>query len=91
MATRRLTIYGRVQGVCYRDWAVQTAVTLGLTGWVRNRMDESVEAVVSGAPDAIQCFIALARKGPWAARVERIDINEESEGAFHGFERRPTV
>src|SRR3546814_19046733 len=74
---RRLTILGRVQGVFYRNWAVETARGLGLAGWVRNRMDGSVEALVEGSQDGVERFILLARQGPPAARVARIDATDE--------------
>jgi len=89
----RLMMIGRVQGVGYRDWAVETAQRLNLSGWVRNRMDGSVEAVVSGDEAAIADFIAGARVGPPAARVDRIDQNPaEDEAALpYPFDRRPTA
>ena len=71
---RHLRIHGRVQGVFYRGWAVETARGLGLTGWVRNRRDGTVEAVVQGEEAAVQRFVELARSGPPAARVEGVEI-----------------
>ena len=53
VVARHLTILGRVQGVFYRNWTVETARGLGLTGWVRNRMDGSVEALVQGEADMV--------------------------------------
>lgn len=88
---RRLLIHGRVQGVWYRGWAVDTAHSLGLAGWVRNRRDGTVEAVVQGDEDAVDRFIALAREGPPAARVERIELKEEEPAALSGFEQRATL
>lgn len=58
---RHLMILGRVQGVFYRNWTVDAARGLGLTGWVRNRMDGSVEALVQGEADAVARFITLAQ------------------------------
>jgi acylphosphatase len=92
----RLNIIGRVQGVGYRYWAVQMARKLGLSGWVRNRMDGSVEAAVSGDEAAVTAFIAHARHGPTAARVERIEqssLAEGEEGGLmpHPFEQRATA
>ncbi|WP_420145040.1 acylphosphatase, partial [Sphingobium sp.] len=72
---RHLMIHGRVQGVWYRGWTVETARRLGLTGWVRNRMDGSVEAMVQGEPATVAQFEALAMHGPTAARVTRIDAH----------------
>ena len=61
---RHLSIHGRVQGVFYRDWAVETARELGLAGWVRNRRDGTVEAVVQGEEASVERFITLAKDGP---------------------------
>lgn len=90
MTTRRLRIHGRVQGVFYRNWTVQTARSLGLRGWVRNRMDGTVEAMVSGTKEDIDHFVERARDGPPAARVSRIDQQEEPDQAFADFEHRAT-
>lgn len=88
---RRLLIHGRVQGVWYRGWAVDMAHGLGLAGWVRNRRDGTVEAVVQGDEEAVDRFIALAREGPPAASVERIDVSDEEPATLSGFEQRATL
>ena len=64
---------------------------LGLTGWVRNRLDGTVEAIVSGGSDDLARFIALVHEGPKAARVTAIDASEAAETDFTGFNQRPTV
>lgn len=87
---RRLMIFGRVQGVFYRKWATQTAMGLGLTGWVRNRMDGSVEALVEGPRATVDEFITLARKGPPAAQVARIDAEDVAVERLASFEKLPT-
>ena len=89
--TRHLSIHGRVQGVWYRGWAVRTAKQLGLGGWVRNRRDGSVEAVVEGDADAVREFVRLAKSGPPSARVERIDESDAEQLDAAGFEQRPTA
>lgn len=61
VVARHLMILGRVQGVFYRNWTVDAARGLGLTGWVRNRMDGSVEALVQGEADMVDHFVTLAR------------------------------
>ena len=66
--TIRLRISGKVQGVGYRIWATRTATRLGLRGWVRNRLDGSVEALVTGAPDAVSAMVEASRKGPSGAQ-----------------------
>lgn len=91
IVARRLSIHGRVQGVFYRGWTVETTRRLGLAGWVRNRSDGTVEAVVQGEETVVERFVALARNGPPAARVERIEVNETEPELFAGFEQRPTA
>ncbi len=91
MITRNLRITGRVQGVFYRDWFVEQARGIGVTGWVRNRADGSVEAVVSGSSEMIEAIVAKAHQGSPAARVEGVVVNEVPEGIFDRFEKRPTV
>ena len=86
---RHLLIFGLVQGVGFRYRLMEEAQFLGVSGWVRNRRGGSVEAMVAGAPDAVEAMIAWARKGSPAARVERVEVNP-AEGAFTGFELRPT-
>ncbi len=87
---RHLMIFGRVQGVFYRNWTVQNARELGLAGWVRNRLDGSVEAVVEGLGEAVERFIALAHKGPPAAQVARVEVIEVAMEGLASFEKRPT-
>ena len=89
--SRRLLIHGKVQGVYYRASAVIEAQRLGLAGWVRNRGSGEVEAVVCGTEAAIEAFIDWARKGPPAARVDRIEISDVDAPNEKGFEQRPTV
>jgi acylphosphatase len=85
-------ILGRVQGVWYRAWTEETARRLGLRGWVRNRRDGSVEALFCGAPADVERMLELARSGPPAARVERIEVSEVADPpAEEGFHIRPTV
>lgn len=72
MQTRRLSILGRVQGVGYRDAFRTEAEHLGLRGWIRNRADGSVEALVQGTPAALDAIAAWARRGPPFARVDAV-------------------
>jgi acylphosphatase len=87
---RRLSIRGRVQGVGFRDAMVAQARHLGITGWVRNRRDGSVEAAVSGTDAQLAAIIAWSQQGPPAARVLRVEVTED-EGEFPSFSRFPTA
>ncbi len=69
----RLCIYGKVQGVSFRDWTCAQAEQLHISGWVRNRQDGSVEALASGATEAVSQFVTRCARGPAAARVERVE------------------
>jgi acylphosphatase len=77
MISRHLHITGRVQGVGYRYWFLTHAESLGLTGWVRNRADGSVEAVVQGAEDQVSQIAAEAESGPPAARVDWVETTKQ--------------
>jgi acylphosphatase len=88
----RLSISGRVQGVGYRDWAMATAQKLGLNGWVRNRVDGSVEALVVGQDEAVGRMIEACRRGPTLARVDTVDVEPVDLDVLpSGFTRRPTA
>lgn len=91
MQARRLRIEGRVQGVGYRDWLVREATRLGISGWVRNRRDGSVEAVVAGEEAAVQALLSLCRRGPAMARVEDIEESFCELPEDRGFRRLPTA
>ena len=73
----KVRIYGRVQGVWFRTWTEQAAIKLGLTGWVRNRADGSVEAYFVGSPADVEKMIAKCRVGPPAAHVD--DVVREAQ------------
>lgn len=87
--TRHLSIKGRVQGVGFRFYMERKARELGVTGWVRNRRDGSVEAVVQGSPEAVEAMTAWARRGPPSAVVAEVKVSE-ADGEFSNFEVRPT-
>jgi acylphosphatase len=89
--TVHVRIDGRVQGVGFRYWTEGVAVSLGLSGWVRNRRDGCVEAVFSGPADAVEEMLERCRQGPPAARVDRLDITEQDEPPPDGFAVKPTV
>jgi acylphosphatase len=87
--TCHLRIRGVVQGVGFRAYLRHEAQRNGVSGWVRNRRDGSVEAVVQGTEDAVQAVIDWARHGPPTAHVTDVQVSE-AEGAYQGFEQRPT-
>jgi len=87
--TRHLAISGRVQGVGYRFYMQRKARELGLTGWVRNRHDGSVEAMIQGSAEGVEAMTAWARRGPPSAAVTDVRITDGS-GDYAGFEARPT-
>jgi acylphosphatase len=87
--TRRLVARGRVQGVWFRESMRREAEALGVTGWVRNRADGSVEAVVQGSAAAVEAMLRWARRGPEAAEVAALDV-EEAGGDYLRFEERPS-
>jgi acylphosphatase len=82
---RRLVIYGRVQGVFFRDSLRRLAEEHGVAGWARNTWEGTVEAVVEGDPEAVERLVAFAREGPEGARVERVDVEDEEPESLRGF------
>jgi acylphosphatase len=72
-AALHLTVRGRVQGVGYRYYAQRSAAALGLTGFVRNRIDGSVELLAEGDPDKLDQLTTLLKEGPSFAFVEGVD------------------
>jgi acylphosphatase len=94
-ATAHLSIYGSVQGVGFRDAFSLRALEHGVAGWVRNRRDGSVEAVIQGDAPAVEAVIRWARRGPAAARVDRLDqraaSSDEAATVQPGFRRLPTA
>jgi acylphosphatase len=88
MRSARLSIAGRVQGVGYRAWAMQTARRLGLRGWVRNRADGTVEALAIGDDDAVAAMIEACRQGPFAARVIEVAVGDAEDDGSVGFTAR---
>ena len=86
---KHLKISGRVQGVGFRYLMSDEAERLGVTGWVRNRRDGTVEAVVDGAAGAVDAILAWAHRGPRGAHVTDVEVAEIPE-SFERFELRPT-
>ena len=90
METRRLVITGLVQGVGFRYAMLAQARLLGVTGWVRNRRDGSVEAVIAGDPAQLEAMLDWSRSGPAGAAVDNVMI-ETASGDYQDFELRPTA
>jgi acylphosphatase len=86
---KHLRISGRVQGVGFRYSMSEEAERLGVTGWVRNRRDGTVEAVLDGATDAVDAILAWAHRGPHGAQVTDVQVAEIPE-SFERFEMRRT-
>ncbi|HEX8986420.1 MAG TPA: acylphosphatase [Rhodocyclaceae bacterium] len=90
MEVRRLVVTGYVQGIGYRYSMVMAARRLGITGWVRNRRDGSVEAMVAGDAEAVAAIIDWARHGPSGAEVEHVAV-ELGSGSFSDFTQEATA
>lgn len=92
MIRRRLVVTGRVQNMFYRDWFAAGARALGLDGWIRNRADRSVEAVVEGPSEMIDSIVAKARQGSPASRVADVIVSDDAPAeTLVGFAKRPTI
>jgi acylphosphatase len=83
-------ITGRVQGVGFRAWMEQTAERLGVQGWVRNRRDGSVEAVIAGDTSKVDEMLTMCWQGPPAARVDGVSVEDAAVPQGRGFEARAT-
>lgn len=87
----RVHVHGFVQGVGFRDFLVMAAEQNKLDGWVRNRADGSVEALVSGPTKAVEIFVSNATHGPRGAKVTAVDLHNSESPAEKGFIRRPSL
>ena len=91
MKTLQVRITGRVQGVGYRAWAEAAARARNLSGWVRNRRDGSVEALISGADAQVDEMLAYFWQGPTASQVERVTSESAQSPMQLGFRTLPTA
>ncbi len=85
---RKVRVFGRVQGVFFRQWAVNQARSLGVIGWVRNAPDGSVEAHLRGDEGSVAQMIEGMRRGPSQARVEDLTVEDIEPEDFEGFSVR---
>lgn len=85
---RRIVVYGQVQGVFFRDSVRRRAVETEVAGWVCNRPDGAVEAVLEGAANAVERLVRFCETGPRHAEVARVDVAEEQPEGLGGFEVR---
>jgi acylphosphatase len=81
-------VHGRVQGVFFRDSVQEQAHAAGIAGWVRNREDGAVEAVLEGTDDAVARVVEFCRHGPRRADVDRVDVEDEAAEGISGFSVR---
>jgi acylphosphatase len=86
-----LVIRGRVQGVWFRESMRREAEALGVAGWVRNRSDATVEALVEGPREPVERLVRWAHRGPEAAEVTDVEQSEEPVTGLARFEKRPTA
>ena len=94
MATRQIRVSGRVQGVGYRDALRWEAERRGVTGWVRNRVDGSVEALLQGPDAAVEALLDWAKRGPPGARVTELRtlaLEGQFDRLYERFERWPSA
>jgi acylphosphatase len=85
---RRVVVHGQVQGVFFRDSTRERARAHGIAGWVCNRPDGAVEAVLEGPSDAVERVVRFLQTGPRHAQVERVDVDEEPPEGLTGFSVR---
>ena len=86
----RIRVTGRVQGVFFRNWTVDAAEALGISGWVRNRRDGSVEILAFGDEAALREFVGRCHRGPDAAQVDQVLVEAAEGDGPQGFTRERT-
>lgn len=85
MSRKRVTVHGRVQGVFFRDTTRRMAESRGVSGWVRNNSDGSVEAVFEGPDESVEAMVGFAREGPRGAQVHDVEVVDEEPEGLTGF------
>jgi acylphosphatase len=85
-------VYGRVQGVGFRAFVVETGITLGVTGWARNKWDGSVEVIAEADRQTLESLLAALHRGPRMANVARVEVKwQPATGEFNSFHVRSMV
>jgi acylphosphatase len=85
---RRVVVHGRVQGVFFRDSTRERATAHGVTGWICNRSDGAVEAVLEGPPEDVDRVVRFCETGPPSAQVDHVDVSDEAPEGLSGFSVR---
>ena len=91
IVSRHVRIKGRVQGVWYRGWTLNNATKHGLSGWVRNRIDGTVEAVFCGPEKQVESMIEACYSGPPSAKVTNVEVKAGSPVSEASFQQLPTL
>ncbi len=91
LTSLKVHVHGFVQGIGFRDFLIMAAQQGKLDGWVRNRSDGSLEALVSGPTKAVEAFVSAATNGPQGARVTAVDLDVCDPPSEKGFSRRPSL
>ena len=87
----RLRIEGFVQAVGYRNFVIAEATRLGVDGWIRNRTDGTVEALLSGPNSVVETLVGLCMRGPPGSRVSNVEMHKAEAPPEKGFRRRPSI
>jgi acylphosphatase len=91
LTSLRMVIEGFVQAVGYRHFAIEEARKLGVNGWIRNRSNGTVEALVSGTTQAVEAFVGACMRGPPGSTIKNIDLHKAEPPTERGFHLRPSI
>ena len=91
LTSLRMVIEGFVQAVGYRHFAIEEARKLGVNGWIRNRSNGTVEALVSGTTQAVEAFVGACMRGPPGSTIKNIDLHKAEPPTERGFHQRPSI
>ena len=88
MIARRVVVHGHVQGVFFRDSVRRVAERHGVAGWIANRPDGTVEALLEGPPEGVEAVIGFCGEGPRGAQVQRVEVQDREPEGLSGFQTR---